>query len=269
MDDNIMNHGVGWDSSHLDDAISMEGHLDEPESCRSTAEVKVNGALMKGILEKDKNGLVKMTVSPPPAPLLHIPSASSSACLTWSQLVLPNISPSSTRTRDRAGVSVSDADLRIASALASVTNSQGDHDRNQAPVHLSLKGDQLLETGAMEHDPACRPKFDLDNVHDNFGHDLMESEFFTVMDHSDMRSHGTGDADHEDTVQLGRVDDESPSSCDSVPLKDIREARDLKLPTEPLSVDGWDDETHVWLTGDSGEHVKKETRGERGAAQAV
>mmetsp|Transcript_48350 Transcript_48350/g.151612 ORF Transcript_48350/g.151612 Transcript_48350/m.151612 type:complete len:421 (-) Transcript_48350:160-1422(-) len=246
MDDHIMSHGVGWDSSHLDDAISMEGHLDDTETCRSTtAEVKVNGALMKGILEKDKNGLVKMT------------------------LVLPNMSPSHLRNRDHhGGVSVSDADLRIASALASVTNSHNDHERNQAPVHLSLKGDQLLETGALEHDPASRPKFDVDNEHDHFGHELMDSEFFSVMDHGDIRSHVPADGDHEDTVQLGRVDEDSPSSCDSVPLKDIKEARDLKLPTESLSVDGWDEETHVWLTGDGGEHVKKEAR-ERGAAQAV
>jgi len=105
---------------------------------------------------------------------------------------------------------------------------------------------------------AAHPKFDIDEEHHDasFGHELMDSEFFSAMArHND---------DGEDTVHLDHDDhhaheaaDQSPSSMDSVPCDNSRGEgpgdpdEHEKLPLGGISAEGWDEETRLWLSPDT------------------
>mmetsp|Transcript_34679 Transcript_34679/g.71585 ORF Transcript_34679/g.71585 Transcript_34679/m.71585 type:complete len:533 (-) Transcript_34679:331-1929(-) len=237
MDENGMPPALEWDASHAEESGGEEAKEETPKG--ATAEVKFNGTPLKGVLQKDKNGGMKMT------------------------LMLPNgLSNGLGNTQLAGKVIVSDADMRIASALASVSSPR-DALWADTAAHAPAR-DVKVEDEADHHGPA-HPKFDIDEEHHDasFGHELMDSEFFSAM-----ARHST-EHDGEDTVHLDSVDhhdhsreDESPSSLDSVPCsargrkhdadaEDSAGGPDEKLPLTTITTEGWDEETRLWLSPDT------------------
>jgi len=211
---------------------------------QSTAEVELNGATLTSIVEKGRNGTVKMTIIMPAPPTKAPPP-------------LP-----------QSKASVSDADLKIASALASLSSPRADAATPKGCKSAKKKAGQEIEVKEEEQEEGANVRLDEDEDENSdeqdgdqrgsFGHDLMGSEFFSglrarqagdCLDRSSSAHHLDLSVPSSEMDAAQRDDDLSPSSLDSAPVQDENmeeevvvgehDAKDLSLPSDSLSLE-WD-----------------------------
>lgn len=221
MDENGDGITPGWEGgAHLGNDSSVR-------ASRSTAEVDLDGTMLTSVVETVKNGTVKMTIMLP----------------GQNALTPPKKAPPPAPKGKAAKVAVSDADMKMASALASVASPRGEPGKKKTKVSRKL---EAIRDEDDEDDQPSNVKFDLDdNDNDNAfaPNDLMESEFFSGLG----AQNGQDGEAHDDGIN--ERDDHSPSSLDSTPPHDEEmedahanvhtEDKDLALGSDGLGI-VWD-----------------------------
>uniref|UniRef100_A0A6U4LXW6 RWP-RK domain-containing protein n=1 Tax=Hemiselmis andersenii TaxID=464988 RepID=A0A6U4LXW6_HEMAN len=166
--------------------------------------------------------------------------------------------------KGKAGVKdvevVSEADLQIASALASsvnTPNSGSSHDTDDSG------GTAPPPAAARKAEDNKQPQFDVEAPGDHaFHHDMMDSEFFSALPHAhDPEDHE--EAHHHTTcLEVPIRDEHSPSSASLSSNSTVKDedmcalAPEHTISTLPSDL-AWSDEAHAWFSPDTPDKKEK------------
>jgi len=161
---------------------------------------------------------------------------------------------------------VSEADLQIASALASsvnTPNSRSSHDTDDSSA--TAPPAEGGASGAREEGPKApqQPQFDVEAPGEHaFGHhDLMDSEFFRALPEAHGGEDG-GEEHHHVCLDAPMRDEHSPSAASLSSDSTVRDEHMCPLPPETaistLPSDlAWSDEAHAWFSPDTPDKKEK------------